>query len=326
MNNVTRTCAAMLAVILGLGTAANVRAQAYPSRSIQLVVGFVPGSVQDAAARVVSRRAGQLLGVQFVVENRPGAGTMIASEAVARARPDGYTLLQNGVALSVNPSLYKHVPYDAARDFAPVAFLVTAPQILVVHPSLEVKTLAEFLAKYKGTDVLTSASPGAGTMPHLAAELLKAKSGLKMRNVSYKGGAPALTDVIAGHVNLTFVTPVAKSQIDAGKVRPLAVAANRRLETLPDIPTFAEAGLPLPEISAGAWFGVLAPAGTSAEVIARLNQAFNAALDDGGVKEELKRIGLVPNPMSPEKFAAFMREDLAKWPPIIAAARMRAGE
>ena len=163
-------------------------------------------------------------------------------------------------------------------------------------------------------------------MPHLAAELLKAKSGLKMRNVSYRGGAPALTDVIAGHVNLIFVTPVAKSQIDAGKVRPLAAAAHQRLETLPDVPTFAEAGLPLPEISAGAWFGILAPTGTSAEVIARLNQAFNAALNDGSVKEELKRIGLVPNPMSAEEFAAFMREDLSKWPPIIAAAGMRAGE
>jgi tripartite-type tricarboxylate transporter receptor subunit TctC len=326
MSNVTRTVAMLLAVGMSVGASAVVHAQAYPVRPIHLVVGVAPGSVQDAAARVVSRRVGQLLGTQFVVENKPGAATMIASESVAKARPDGYTLLQNGVALSVNPGLYKQIPYDAARDFAPVAFLVTAPMILVVQPSLEVRTLAEFLAKYRGTDILAYASPGAGTMPHLAAELLKAKTGLKMRNVPYKGGALALNDVIAGHVNLTFVTPVAKPQIDAGRVRALAAAAHTRVETLPDIPTFAEAGLPLPEISAGAWFGILAPAGTTAEVIARLNQAFNAALADSGTKEELKRMGLVPNPMSPQEFAAFMREDMSRWPAIIAATGVRGEE
>lgn len=322
MRNVTRITAALLAVVLGLGMAEIAPAQDYPNRSIQLVVGLSPGSVQDAAARIVSKRAAQELGVQIVVENKPGAGTMIASAQVARARADGYTLLQNGVALSVNPSLYKRVPYDAAKDFVPVAFLVTAPQILVVHPSLGVKTLAEFLAKYKGTDTLTYASPPPGTMPHLAAELLKAKTGLMMRNISYKGGAPALTDVIAGHVNLIFVTPVAKHHIDAGKVWPLAAAAHERLDTLPNVPTFAEAGLPLPEISAGAWFGILAPTGTPAAVVTKLNRAFSAALNDSSVKEELKRIGLLPNPMSPEKFAAFMREDMAKWPPIVAASKV----
>jgi len=323
MIKVMHAAAAALAICMGLGGATIARAQPYPSRPIQLVVGLSPGSVQDAAARVVSRRAGQLLGVQIVVENRPGAGTMIASSLVAKARPDGYTLLQNGVALSVNPSLYKEVPYDAARDFVPVAFLVSAPEILVVHPSLGVKTLAEFLAKYKGTDTLTYASPPVGTMPHLAAELLIAKTGIKMRNVAYKGGAPALTDVIAGHVNLTFVTPVAKAHIDAHKVVPLAAAAKQRVETLPDIPTFAEAGLPLPEISAGAWFGILAPAGTPQSIIAALNRAFNGALDDAGVKEEMKRLGLVPQPMSPEEFAEFVRDDMKKWPPIIAAAGLK---
>ena len=326
MSNATLTLAVLLAVAMSVAVPAVVHAQAYPSRPIHLVVGVAPGSIQDVAARVVSRSAGQLLGAQVVVENKPRAATMIASESVAKARANGYTLLQNGVALSVNPGLYKRVPYDAARDFAPVAFLVTAPQILVVHPSLEVRTLAEFLAKYRGTDILAYASPGAGTMPHLAAELLKAKTGLKMRNVPYKGGALALNDVIAGHVNLTFVTPVAKPQIDAGKVRALAAAAHGRVETLPDVPTFAEAGLPIPEISAGAWFGIFAPAGTTAEVIARLNQAFNAALADSGVKEELKRVGLVPNPMSPQEFAAFVREDMSRWPAIIAAAGLRADE
>jgi tripartite-type tricarboxylate transporter receptor subunit TctC len=298
--------------------------QAFPSRTIQLVVGLAPGSVQDAAARLVDRRASQLLGAQVIVENKSGAGTMIASSYVAKSRPDGYTLLQNGVALSVNPSLYKEVPYDAARDFIPVAFLVNAPQILVVHPSLGVNTLAEFLAKYRGTQTLNYASPGAGTMPHLAAELFQSRSRIGMRHVPYKGGAPALTDVIAGHVDLTFVTPVAKAHIDSLDVRALAVAYDERLETLPNIPTFAEAGLPLPEISAGAWFGILAPSGTPDNIVRKLNQTFNASLQDPGVREDLKRIGLVPKAMTPEQFAAFVREDMKKWPSIVAAAGLRA--
>lgn len=311
------------ALFLGPGAPSSAQPAIYPSRPIQLIVGLTPGSVQDAAARIVSNRAGQLLGVQIVVENRPGAGTMIASSAVARARPDGYTLLQNGVALSVNPSLYKQVPYDAARDFVPVAYLVNAPQILVARTSLDVRSLAELLARFRGSEDLNFASPGAGTMPHLAAELLVVKSGMKVNHVPYRGGAPALADVIAGRVDLLFVTPVAKAQIDSLKVRPIAVASEERLDTLPNIPTFAEAGLPLPEISAGAWFGILAPRGTAEDIVRRLNQAFNAALNDASVREELKRLGLVPRPMSPEEFTAFLREDMKKWPPIIAAAGLK---
>ena len=269
MSNATLTLAVLLAVAMSVAAPAVVHAQAYPSRPIHLVVGVAPGSIQDVAARVVSRSAGQLLGAQVVVENKPGAATMIASESVAKARADGYTLLQNGVALSVNPGLYKRVPYDAARDFAPVAFLVTAPQILVVHPSLEVRTLAEFLAKYQGTDILAYASPGAGTMPHLAAELLKAKTGLKMRNVPYKGGAPALNDVIAGHVNLTFVTPVAKA---ADRRRQGQGARGRREREAgdparrPDVRRSGSASCQRLVPAPGSAF--FAPAGTTAEVIA----------------------------------------------------------
>jgi tripartite-type tricarboxylate transporter receptor subunit TctC len=299
-------------------------AQSYPSRPITLVVGLAPGSGQDAAARTVARRAGELLGVQIVVENKPGAGTMTASLAVAKAPADGYTLLQNGVALSVNPSLYKQVPYDAARDFVPVAFLVNAPMVVVINPSRGVKTLTEFLAKYKGADNITYAHPGAGTMPHLTAELLRVRSGIKMRPVPYRGGAPALTDVIAGHVDLTVVTPLARSYIDAGAVRALAVGSEKRLEALPGVPTFAEAGLPLPELDAGAWFGILAPKGTPADVIQKLNETFAAALRDPAVQDDLKALGFVPRTMTPDQFAAFLRDDLAKWPPIVTAAGLTA--
>jgi tripartite-type tricarboxylate transporter receptor subunit TctC len=301
-----------------------VEAQTYPNRPITLVVGLAPGSGQDTSARVVAKRAGELLGVQIVIENKPGAGTMTASLSVAKALPDGYTLLQNGPALSVNPSLYKQVPYDAAKDFAPIAFLVNLPMIIVVNPSLGVTTLAQFLAKYKNSDTLTYAHPGAGTMPHLAAELFRSRSGIKMRAVPYRGGAPALTDVIAGHVDLTIVAPLQKPFIDSGQVRALAVGSVERLETLPDVPTFAEAGLPLPEINAGGWLGILAPAGTPGDIIRKLNGTFNAVLRDPVVRDELKALGLIPNAMTPEEFATFLRDEMTRWPPIIVAAGISA--
>jgi tripartite-type tricarboxylate transporter receptor subunit TctC len=299
-------------------------AQTYPSRPITLVVGLAPGSGQDTTARTISKRASELLGVQIVIENKPGAGTMTASLSVAKAPPDGYTLLQNGPALSVNPSLYKHVPYDAAKDFAPVAFLVNLPMILVVNPSLGVTTLGAFRAKYKSSDHLTYAHPGAGTMPHLAAELFRVRSGIKLRAVPYRGGAPALTDVIAGHVHMTVVAPLQKPYIDSGEVRALAVGGEARLETLPDVPTFAEAGLPMPEINAGGWLGILAPAGTPREIVGKVNEAFNTALRDEGIRRELKGLGFIPRVMTPQEFSAFLHEDMAKWPAIIAAAGISA--
>ena len=324
MKNLSLPAAVVVVLAAGLIATAHAQSQTFPNRPIQMAVGLAPGSIMDSAARIVSKKGSQLLGFPLVIENKPGAGTMIASAYVAKAKPDGYTLLLNGVALSVNPSLYKEVPYDAALDFTPVAFLVNAPQILAVHPSLGVSTLGEFFAKYKNSNHLNYASPGAGTMPHLAAELFRSRSGIKMNHVPYKGGSPALTDLIAGHVHLLFLTPVAKTQIDSQAVKALAVAAEERVESVPNIPTFAESGFPLPEINAGTWIGILAPRGAPDSVVRKLNQTFNAVLQDTGVREELKRIGLVPKAMTPEEFAAFMRDDMKKWPPIIAAAGISA--
>lgn len=324
MKNLSLAAAVVVGLAPGLIATAHAQSQTYPNRPIQLAVGLAPGSIMDSAARIVSKKGSQLLGFPLIIENKPGAGTMIASAYVAKAKPDGYTLLLNGVALSVNPSLYKEVPYDAAHDFTPVAFLVNAPQILAVHPSLGVSTLGEFFAKYKNSNHLNYASPGAGTMPHLAAELFRSRSGIKMNHVPYKGGSPALTDLIAGHVHMLFLTPVAKTQIDSQAVKALAVAAEERVESVPNIPTFAESGFPLPEINAGTWIGILAPRGAADSVVRKLNQTFNAVLQDSGVREELKRIGLVPKAMTPEEFAAFMRDDMKKWPPIIAAAGISA--
>jgi tripartite-type tricarboxylate transporter receptor subunit TctC len=316
--------AGLLAAGAMLTMASTVFAQVFPNRPITLVVGLAPGSGQDAAARTVSRRAGEILGAQIVVENKPGGSTMTASLSVAKAPADGYTLLQNGVALSVNPSLYKQVPYDVTQDFVPVAFLVNAPMILVINPSFAATSLAEFMSRYKGSNSLTYAHPGAGTMPHLAAELFRVRSGLKIRAVPYRGGAPALHDVIAGHVGMTMVTPLGKTVIDAGKVRALAVGAEERLDLVPEIPTFAEAGLPLPELNAGAWFGIFAPRGTPDDIVRKLNGAFNAALRDLAVREDLKALGFVPRTMTTGEFAAFLVDDMKKWPNIVSDAGLRA--
>ena len=319
MKAVSLTLAAF-GMALGLGAAQPARAEDYPNRVITLVVGMAPGSVTDTAARIVAQRAAQILGENVIVINKPGAASMIASESVVRAPADGYTLLLTSVAMSVNPSLYKRVPYDAATDLVPVAFLVNAPQILVVNPSVGVKTLGEFLEKYKDAKNLNYASPGVGTMPHLAAEVFSIKSGIKMNHVPYRGGAPALNDVIAGNVQLTFITPVAKGHIQSGEVRALAVASKERLETLPDIPTFAQVGLPLPEINAGAWFGVMAPKGTPPAIVAKLNGAFDNALRDEAVREKLKNLGLIPDPMTPAEFGGFVHQDKATWETILGSA------
>jgi tripartite-type tricarboxylate transporter receptor subunit TctC len=295
---------------------AQTQAQRYPSRTIAFVVPLAAGSTTDVAARLIAQRASLTLGTTIIIENKPGASTMLGSSTVAKAPPDGHTLLMGASALTVNQNLFKTVPYETERDFSPVSLLLTAPLVLVVNPKLEARTLREFLTRYKDAKDLSFASGGAGTMLHLAGEILAAKSGVAMRHVPYRGGGPALTDVVAGHVQLMFATPLVKSNIDSGDVRALAVTGPKRLDTLPDVPTFAEAGFPLPEVDAGAWFGLLAPAGTPKEIVARLNQEFNAALRDPEVRQGLLKLGLEAKGTSPEEFARFMRDEIRRWPPI----------
>ncbi len=268
--------------------------QAFPARNIELIVPLAPGSTTDVAARVFAAKVSQSLGVQLVVENRPGAGSMLGSSVVAKARPDGHTLLFGAIGLAINPLLYTNVPYDTLKDFAPVSLMITAPMIMLVNPELGVKTLPEFLAKYKDEKDLAYASAAAGTLPHLSGQLFRIKSGIPLRHVPYKGGAPALNDVIAGHVPINFGTPGTKSVIDSGKVNAIAIASPKRIDVLPNVPTFAEQGLPIPELDAGAWFGVLAPAGTPKDVVDKLNQHFNEALKDPQVKAQLDKLGFVP--------------------------------
>jgi tripartite-type tricarboxylate transporter receptor subunit TctC len=311
-----------LATLIGLmaalstGPAGLAQAQKFPSRPITYVVPLAAGSTTDVAARLIAQRVSQSMGVNIVVENRPGASTMIGSAAVAKAEPDGYTLLMGASSLTVNQLLFRNVPFETEKDFTPISLLVTAPVVLVVNPGVGVTTLAEFLARFKPPASVTFATPGPGTMLGLATEVFKIKSGLDVTPAVYRGGGPALTDVIAGHVPAMFGTPVIKQNIDKGDVRALAVSGGRRLDLLPDVPTFVEAGLPMPEVDAGAWFGLLAPAGTPKEVVDVLNREFNAALADPELRAALSKMGVEARGTTPEEFAAFMREEMQRWPAI----------
>lgn len=316
MNKLIVAALACLFAGMILADPAQTQAQRYPSRNITFVVPLAAGSTTDVAARLIAQRASLTLGTTIIIENKPGASTMLGSSTVAKAPPDGHTLLMGASALTVNQNLFKTVPYETEKDLSPISLLVTAPLVLVVNPKLEARTLRDFLSRYKDAKDLSFASGGAGTMLHLAGEVLAAKSGVAMRHVPYRGGGPALTDVIAGHVQLMFATPLVKSNIDSGDVRALAVTGPKRLDTLPDVPTFAEAGFPLPEVDAGAWFGLLAPAGTPREIVARLNQEFNAALRDPEVRQGLLKLGLEAKGTSAEEFARFIRDEIQRWPPI----------
>jgi tripartite-type tricarboxylate transporter receptor subunit TctC len=305
-----------LAAIVACWPSTDLAAQKFPARPITYVVPLAAGSTTDVAARLIAQRVSQATGISIIVENKPGASTMLGSAAVAKSEPDGHTLLMGASSLTVNQNLFKTVPFDTEKDLAPISILVTAPVVLVVNPSLGVGTLTELLAKFRPPQSLTFATPGPGTMLGLATEVFKIRSGIDAKVAVYRGGGPALTDVIAGHVQAMFGTPLTKQNIDKGDVRALAVGGQKRLDLLPDVPTFVEAGLPIPEVDAGAWFGLLAPAGTPPDTIAWLNREFNAALQDAEVRAALARMGLEPRGTTPAEFAAFIREEIVRWPPI----------
>ncbi len=320
---------AILSLIAGfvalIAAAPIAQAQTFPNRPIELVVPLAPGSTTDVAARLLAQRVSETLGAQIIIVNKPGAGILLGTTTVAKAAPDGYTLLMATVGLAVDKNL-KAVSYDAERDFAPISLVITAPLVLLASPKLGVSTFAEFLTKYKNSQDMTFSSGGTGTLPHIAGELLSFKSGIPIRHIPYRGGGPALQDVIGGNVALNFGTPLTKSNIDNGDVKALAVTGQRRTDTLPDVPTFAEAGLPIPELDAGAWFGLLAPAGTPKEIVQKLSQQFNAALKNPRVADGLQKLGLVARGTTPEEFATFLHEEIERWPPIFQRAGIKAAE
>lgn len=292
----------------------------YPTRPVTLVVAFPPGGASDVLARILGRKLEQILGQPFVIDNRPGAGGNVAAEAVAHAAPDGYTLLAgNNAILATNAALYKKINFDPVADFAPVGLIGSQANILVVNPALPVKSVAELIALAKAEPgKLNFASSGHGLAAHLAGELFKAEAKIDIVHVPYKGAAPALQDVIAGHVQMMFATASSVvSHIQDGKVRPLAVATLKRTAVLSDIPTMDELGLK--GFDATTWHGVVAPAHTPSDVVVALNRALTATLEDPAVKKSLGDLGVDIIGGTPEQFAAYIKSEIPKWTAIIKA-------
>jgi tripartite-type tricarboxylate transporter receptor subunit TctC len=311
-------CSTLCVVVLASAVAH--AQQAYPTRAIRLVVPSAPGGGTDITARIVAPKLSEYLGQQVVVENRSGAGTMIGGEAVARAAPDGYTLLVGISTLAINPAMYRKVPYDAFKDFAPITQLVALSNILVAHPSLPARTVKELIAFTRPRQgQIHYASAGVGTNPHLSMELFLSMAGLKMIHVPYKGSGQGIVDVVAGHVPVMMPSiltglPHAKN----GRLRGLGVTGAKRASGAPDIPTIAEAGLPGYE--AVQWFGVLAPAGTPRPIVSRLHAEIVRVLQSGDVRERLIADGADPLGSTPEEFAAFIRSETVKWAKVVKSA------
>ena len=311
----------LLAALLVL-TAALPEASAqdpYPSRPIRMILPVAPGGGTDALARLIGQGLFERWGRQVVVESRTGAGTLIASDLVAKSRPDGYTLLMTTSTHSINPAVYKKMPYDTLRDFAPITQAVSLPSLIVVHPSVA-KSVKELiaLAKARPGEILF-ASAGRGSNPHLAMELFASMAQIRMIHVPYKSGPPALIDLIAGHVAI-MASGMSSSlpQVRAGKLRALGVTSARRVAAAPDIPAIAEAGLPGYESMQ--WYGILAPAGTPREIIAMLHKETVAILRAPDAMERLVSDGTEVVASTPEEFAAFIKAEAAKWAKVVKAA------
>ncbi len=291
----------------------------YPSRPIKLIVPVPPGGATDIVGRLVAQRLQEALGQPVVVENKAGAGSNIGSEQVAKAAPDGYTLLLGTIANATNMSIYKNMSYDTLRDFAPVTQTMAAPSVLVVTNALPANNLKELIGLAKAQPgKLSFASSGAGGSPHLAGELLKLRAGIDIIHVPYKGAAPALVDVVSGVVSMGFKTALsAIPHMQSGKLKPVAVAATKRLAQIPNVPTMVEAGLPDFEVSS--WNGVLAPAKTPPEIIARLNQALVRILATQDVKERFAAQAAEPVGSTPEQFRAYIQSEIDKWAQVVKA-------
>jgi tripartite-type tricarboxylate transporter receptor subunit TctC len=302
-------------------------AQDYPSKPIRLIVGFAPGGGTDYVGRAIGQRLSDALGQPVVVENRPGASSMVANEMVAKSAPDGYTLLVAAAgAMTIAPNINANAGFDTFRDFEPIALVVTSPYLLTVNPSVPAKNLAEFTALAKASPgKLNFASAGTGGAPHLAGELYKRMAGVDLVHVPYKGLAPAITDVLGGQVQAVFADiNLVLKQIEAGKLKALAITGTQRFAALPDLPTMAEAGLP--GYQAQTWYGLVAPAGTPASVIKRLHAEVSKALALPEMRSQFATQGMLPASASatPADFAALIRTDFDKWRKLIKEAGIKA--
>jgi len=298
------------------------RAQAYPTRPVRIIVGGPPGGVADIHARLIGQWLSERLGQPFIIENRPGAGSNIATEVVTHAPADGHTLLLVAINNAINATLYDKLSFNFIRDIAPVASLIRSPNVMEVNPAVPVKTVPEFIAYAKANPgKLNMASPGNGSVAHIAGEMFKRMAGIEMTHVPYRGAAPAVTDLIAGQVQVAF-DPMSSSivHIKAGKLRALAVTTANRSDVLPDIPTVGDF---LPGFEASGWFGIGAPKGTPAEIVAKLNREINAGLADTKIKARIADLGNTVLAGSPADFGKLIADETEKWGKVIRALNIK---
>jgi tripartite-type tricarboxylate transporter receptor subunit TctC len=323
---VKRILTLALAGLAAASLASSAFAQAaYPTRPVRIIVPFAAGGTTDIFARLIGEKLSQQLGQQFVVENRGGAGGNIGSDAVAKAEPDGYTLLMGTVGThAINPSLYARMPFDPLTDFAPVAFAAGVPNLMVVNPkNVKATTVQEFIAEAKAaTKKFTMASSGNGTSIHLSGEMFKGATGVDMAHVPYRGSGPAINDLVGGQVDVMFDNlPSCIEQVRAGNLRALAVTSSTRSDAIPNAPTLAESGLP--GFDATSWFALFAPKGTPAAITAKLNEETRKALDTPELKKRFADLGGDIRPMSPDELMAYVRAEHAKWSAAVKASGAR---
>jgi tripartite-type tricarboxylate transporter receptor subunit TctC len=315
-----RAILAALAAFLAAGALA----EPYPAKPVRLIVPYAAGGTADLLARSIAQKMGAALGQQVVIENRTGAGGGIGADAVAKSKPDGYTILMGTIAShAINPNLYRGLPYDAEKDFAPVALVATLPNLLVVNPAVPAKTVRDLIALAKAKPgALAFASAGSGTTQHLSGEIFKKMAGVDLLHIPYKGNAPAVTDLVGGQVQLMFDNiPISLQQVRAGKLRALAVTGPKRSPVLPEVPTVAEAALPGYAVTS--WFAVFAPAGTPPAIVSLLNREINKALSDPGLRRQLADQGIEPAGGTPAQLAGHVRAEIARWRKVVAESGAR---
>ncbi len=303
--------------ILLLGAAAAL-AQPFPARPVRLVVGFTPGGGVDINARLLASKLTELLGQQVIVENKPGAGTNIANEFVARAAPDGYTLLMNTAAVAINMSLYKQPGFDTLRDFTAVSVFSTSPNILVVNSQVPIKNVADLLTQARAAPgKLNYSSAGSGSTQHLSGELFKTLTRTDIVHIPYKGTAPALTALISGEVQLSYANiPAISAHVKSGRLRPLATTGPKRAELMPDVPTMKESGVGMDVV---VWYGVLAPAATPRDIVAKLAEAIAKSAHSPDIRQKLIDQGAEPMGNTPDEFGRQLRQEVATWAAVVKA-------
>jgi len=313
------------ALVLLSGTIATASAQpAYPVKGMRIIVAYTPAGTTDILARAVGQKYNEAWGQPVIVDNRPGANGNIGTEIAAKATPDGYTLLMATAGThGINPTLYPKIPFDAVKDFAPISLVAIVPNIVVVNNALPVKNLKDLIAYAKANPgKLSYGSPGIGSTGHLSMELFKSMTGLQLTHVTYKGSAPTLQDLIAGQIQVVFDNiPPYLSQVQAGRIRALAVTPSKRSQAAPNVPTVAEAGVP--GYDAGSWFGLFAPAGTPKEIVDKLSAETQRILKLPDVVERLHGLGAQPVGNTPEEFGQFVKDEIAKWAKVIQAANVK---